>query len=114
MRQLHAVFLILCLIALNACTTIVRPQSTEDGIYTAYAAVGASYRTISDLAKRKAITKEQGVRMIGSVDSAKALVDTAATAFNSGNEVSAVNALSLANTILVALEQELKDTQGGK
>lgn len=109
-RKLYSLYLILVLCLIQSCAQLgyTKPETTEDKIYTAYATVGAAYQTIADLAKRNAVTKEQGMRLIDRADKAKNLLDSASAAMDDRIESDAVNALNFAVQILTALETELK------
>lgn len=105
-----AIYTILCAFIVSCAQLgFVKPETTEDKIYATYAGIGAAYKTIADLAQRKQITKEQGMRMIQRADEAKMLVDTAAGFLSIGNAETAERSLDFAVMILKALELELKD-----
>lgn len=77
----------------------------------AQAQVGAAYKTVADLRKREAISKEDGRATIDKIDEADRSVKLARAAMQAGDISTAEGKLSVALTALIAIESTLKAKQ---
>lgn len=102
---------LLFILALVACQSFVKPTSLDQRLMYAQAQVGAAYRTVADLRKRDAISKEDGQKAIAEIDKADQAVKLARTALAQGDISTAEGKLSIALTALIAIESTLKAKQ---
>ena len=101
----------LLLVLLVGCSSFVKPDTLEQRLMYAQAQVGAAYKTVTDLRGREAISKEDGKKAIGQIDSADRAVKLARTALGQGDVSTAEGQLNAALTALLAIEATLKVKQ---
>lgn len=111
MIRAYAPFFLLLALFVAGCATIAKPQTTEQKLMYAQAQVGAAYKTVADLRKRDAISKEDGRATIDKIDEADKSVKLARTALQAGDISTAEGKLSVALTALIAIESTLKAKQ---
>lgn len=113
MKAYRAYWLLLALFLplLAGCPTLVKPQTVEQRLMYAQAQVGAAYKTVADLRKREAISKDDGRAAIEKIDEADKSVKLARTALQAGDISTAEGKLSIALTALIAIESTLKAKQ---
>lgn len=102
---------LLFVLALVACQSFVKPETLEQRIMYAQAQVGAAYKTVADLRKRDAISKDDGKAAIAEIDKADGAIKIARTALAQGDISTAEGKLSIALTALIAIESTLKAKQ---
>jgi len=111
MKALRLFPLLLLLTLAAACTQLglTKPTTIDQRIAYAEGQVTAGYKSVADLANRQRITQTTGYKLINDLDAASSALKVARIGVGEGKLDNAESALSAATTILLSVEQRLKE-----
>jgi hypothetical protein len=107
---LRILFLALLSLSLLGCQSLglTKPKTFDQSLAYAESQVTAGYQSVADLANRKRISKDAGLKTIAQLDEASAIMKASRIAAGAGDLSLAQDKLALATAILVSVEATLK------